>query len=81
MTLNVGELQTKINFLKSEINEYAQTAQAEINKLQQDLQAKVRDAQRGVDLKQGQLAALEALVKEMNGVDPAFPAFPAPENN
>jgi hypothetical protein len=79
MQLNVEELLNKTDVLRKEIVEYAASVQEDINKLQQDLQAKVREAQRTVDQKQGQLSALEDLIKEMGGAP--TPAFPAPENN
>lgn len=79
MELSVDELQKKADALSQELANYAQTVQTEINQLQQDLQSKVRDAQRMVDQKQGQISALNDLIKEMGGAP--TPAFPAPENN
>ena len=79
MTLNVVELQAKAESLRQEAIEYADSVQAEINQLQQALQAKVREAQKAIDNKEGQIAGLEELIKEIGGSVPTI--TPEPENN
>lgn len=75
MTLDVEELQKKFDTLKDEAIQYAQGMQVEINQMQQAMQAKVREAQKTIDNKEGQLAGLESLIKELGG-DPKLEVLP-----